>query len=94
MASTYLDLIEKLQEQGLETLKTAQTSYINSLTAVRELVEKLPTAPQLPTIEGFPTLAQLTELNTQFLDRVSDQQKAYAKQLADVFAPLEKKTDA
>ena len=93
MAATYIDLLAKMQEQGLDTLKQAQSAYIASLTSTREMVEKLPTLPtmpQLPTIEGLPTVAELTELNTQFLDRIVEQQKAYAKQLADVFAPIAK----
>jgi hypothetical protein len=88
MASTYLDLLAKFQEQGLDTLKQAQSAYVESLTSTRAMVEKLPTLPKLPVIDGVPTIEELTELNTEFLDRVVAQQKAFAKQLADVFAPL------
>jgi hypothetical protein len=92
MASTYLDLIAKMQEQGLEALKQTQGAYLESLTTARKMVEKMPAPPQLPTIEGMPTVAELTELNTAFLDRIVEQQKAYAKQLADVFAPISSAT--
>ncbi len=92
MASTYLDLIAKMQEQGLEALKQTQGAYLESLTAARKMVEKLPAPPQLPTIEGMPTVAELTDLNTAFLDRIVEQQKVYAKQLADVFAPISSAT--
>jgi hypothetical protein len=77
-----------MQEQGLEALKQTQTAYLESLTTARKMVEKLPASPQLPTIEGIPTVAELTDLNSAFLDKVVEQQKSYAKQLADVFAPL------
>ena len=90
MASTYLDLLAKFQEQGLDTLKQAQSAYVESLTSTRAMVEKMPTLPKLPKIDGVPTIEELTELNTEFLDRVVAQQKAFAKQLADVFAPLAK----
>lgn len=90
MASTYLDLIAKMQEQGLESLKAAQGAYLQSLTAAREMVEKMPTTPQIPTLESLPTVAQITELNTKFMDEVFEHQKSYAKKLADVFAPLSK----
>lgn len=90
MASTYLDLLAKFQEQGLDTLKQAQSAYVESLTSTRALVEKMPTLPKLPAIEGVPTIEELTELNTEFLDRVVAQQKAFAKQLADIFAPIAK----
>jgi hypothetical protein len=92
MASTYLDLIAKMQEQGLEALKQTQGAYLESLSTARKMVEKMPAPPQLPTIEGMPTIAELTDLNTQFLDRIVEQQKAYAKQLADVFAPISSAT--
>jgi hypothetical protein len=34
-----------------------------------------------------PTVAELTELNTKFLDKIVAQQKAYAKDLAEIFTP-------
>jgi hypothetical protein len=88
MASTYLDLLAKMQEQGLEALKQTQNAYLESLTTARKMIEKLPAPPQLPSIEGIPTVAELTDLNSAFLDKVVEQQKSYAKQLAEVFAPL------
>jgi hypothetical protein len=90
MASTYLDLLAKMQEQGLDALKQTQSAYLESLTAARKMVESMPNLPPMPAIEGMPTVAQITELNTAFLDRVVEQQKTYAKQLADVFAPIVK----
>lgn len=87
MAATYSEIIAQMQEQTLESLKAVQSAYIQSLTAARELVEKLPKAPQMPTVAGLPTVAELTELNTQFVDKVVAQQKAYAKELADIFTP-------
>ena len=88
MASTYLDLLAKMQEQGLEALKQTQSAYLESLSTARKMIEKLPAPPALPAIEGMPTVAELTALNSEFLDRVVEQQKSYAKQLAEVFAPL------
>ena len=90
MTSTYLDVLIKFQEQGLETLKKAQDASIESLTAVRQIVEKLPPMPSIPTLEDVPTIPQLIELNSRFLDDVVQQQKAYGQQLAGVFAPLKK----
>jgi hypothetical protein len=87
MAASYVEFLAQMQEQTLESLKAVQGAYLQSLTAARELVEKLPSTPQIPTVEGIPTIAELTELNTQFVDKVVAQQKAYAKKLADVFTP-------
>lgn len=88
MAASYLELVAQMQEQTLESLKAVQGAYLQSLTAAREIVEKLPAAPKLPTIEGIPTISELVELNTKFVDKVVAQQKAYAKELADVFTPV------
>jgi len=90
MASTYLDMLAKFQEQGLETLKQAQSAYVDTLSSTRSMVEKMPALPKMPAIEGMPTVEELTELNTAFLDKVIEQQKAFAKQLAEVFAPMAK----
>jgi hypothetical protein len=87
MPATYAEFVAQFQEQTLESLKAVQNSYLQSLTAARELVEKLPKAPAFPAIEGVPSVAELTELNTKFLDKVVAQQKAYAKELADIFTP-------
>ena len=93
MAATYLDMIVKLQDQGLDILKQTQKAHLEALTSVREFVEKLPTAPQMPAfpaLEGLPTITQLTELNNSFLSSVVEQQKSYASGLAEVFAPIKK----
>jgi hypothetical protein len=79
-----------MQEQGLEALKQTQSAYLESLTAARKMVEAMPNVPAVPKLEGLPTVAELTALNTEFLDKVVEQQKTYAKQLAEVFAPIHK----
>jgi len=79
----------KLQEQGLEVLKQAQAAHVQTLTSVPEMVEKMPAPPQMPTLEGLPTMAQLTELNTQSAAHVLEQQTQYAAQIADLFKPVE-----
>ncbi len=89
MASNYLEMLARLQEQGLEVLKQAQNAHIQTLTSVREMVEKMPTPPQMPTLEGVPSMAELTELNTRFATHVLEQQKQYATQLAELFKPMQ-----
>jgi hypothetical protein len=93
MAATYIDMIAKLQDQGLDVLKQAQKAHIDALTSAREFVEKLPAppqVPQIPAIEGLPTIAQVTELSNAFVANVVELQKSYATQLAEVFAPIKK----
>jgi len=89
MAANYLEMLAKLQEQGLAVLKQAQDAHVQTLTTVREMVEKMPTPPQMPTLEGVPSMAELTDLNTKFAAHVLEQQKQYATQIADLFKPAE-----
>ncbi|MFN2460182.1 MAG: hypothetical protein ABR591_05800 [Candidatus Velthaea sp.] len=91
MASTYVDLLAKLQSQSLDALKTAQDAHVATLTSIREVVEKLPALPSVPTVEGMPSFKELADLNASFAGAVIEQQKAYATQIADAFAPLLKR---
>jgi len=88
MASTYVDMIAKLQAQTLESIKTLQSIQLSTLTTVREMVTTLPTMTQAQPADGVPSIAQVTELNTKFATELLDQQKAYANQLAELFAPV------
>jgi hypothetical protein len=45
--------------------------------------------PQLPTFEGVPSLAELTELNTSFAHKLLEQQSTYARQLATIFTSVQ-----
>jgi hypothetical protein len=93
MAATYLDLLAKMQEQGLDVLKQAQKAHIEALASAREVVEKLPTLPQMPVmpaIEGLPTIAELTAISNAFVANIVEQQTSYATALAEVFAPIKK----
>lgn len=90
MATTYLAILEKIQSQTLENLKQIQAVQVSTLTTARELVSSLPSIASPPgtaTVEGLPTLAQLTEMNTAFATQLLDQQKAFASQLAELFKP-------
>ena len=86
----YIDIQEKIQAQVLDNLKQVQAVQISTLQTVREVVAALPSPtnlPSVPTIEGFPTIAQITELNTSFATQLLDQGKAFSSQLAEVFTP-------
>jgi len=62
--ATYLETIEKLQQQGLETLKQAQAVQIATLTSIREIAASVPptevlglqtTRPTTPIKPNLPT---------------------------------------
>ncbi len=66
MPATYLETIEKLQQQGLETLKQAQAAQIATLTSIREIAASVPLTPAVPSLDKLPTFAELTELSQTF----------------------------
>jgi hypothetical protein len=90
MAASYIELLQKLQAQTLESLKQIQNVQVATLTTTREMVASLPTMTSVPTIESMPSVAQIAEINTQFASQLLDQQKAYATQLAELFTPAPK----
>jgi hypothetical protein len=79
--ATYLEIIEKLQNQTLDNVKKLQAVQIATLRTARELIA------ELPTTKGVPTFAQMTELGTSFANQLLDQQKVFVDQLADAVKP-------
>jgi hypothetical protein len=86
---TYIEILEKIQTQALDNIKQIQAAQISTLQTVREVALSLPSLmnPNVPTIEGMPTLAQVAELNSSFATQLIDQGKAFVSQLTEVFAP-------
>jgi hypothetical protein len=90
---TYLEILEKIQAQTLDNVKKAEAVQISTLQTAREVAAALPSLmnlPNLPTIEGMPTLGQVVEMNSSFATQLLDQEKAFAGQLAEVFSPVVK----
>ena len=91
MSATYLETIEKLQAQGLETLKQAQAVQIAALTSFRDIVATLPAAPaSVPTLDKLPTFSELTELSQTFVKQLAAQQSTYVAELAGFFSNVQK----
>jgi hypothetical protein len=79
--ATYLEIIEKLQNQTLDNVKKLQAVQIATLTTVRELIS------ELPKTKGMPTFAEITDLGNSFTNQLLDQQKAFVNELADAVKP-------
>ena len=90
MPATYIETIEKLQQQGLETLKQAQAVQIAAIHSVREIVASAPAAPSVPSFDKIPSLAELTDLSASFAKKYVDLQTSYFNELAGVFATVQK----
>jgi hypothetical protein len=84
--TTYVDTVEKLQQQGLEALKQAQAAQAAAVNSFREIVgnatAKLPGAESL---RNLPTvITQVTELNSAFAVKLIEQQNEYVNQLVNL----------
>jgi hypothetical protein len=85
--TTYLEVLQKIQAQTLDNVKQIQAVQIATLNTTRELIAALPTA------KGMPTLAQIADLSSSFMNKLLDQQKVFVDELADVVKPaLEQKS--
>ena len=96
MNETYADTIEKLQQQGIETLKQAQAAQSAAINSFRELytnaTNKLPGAE---TLRYIPTIvAQVSELNAAFAVKLIEQQNEYVSQLVNVLKSAKAETQA
>ena len=90
MPATYLETIEKLQLQGLETLKQAQAAQLATLASMRDIAAGAPVMTEIPSFEKLPTFAELAELGTSFTKKLVEQQTAYVTELVGVFANAQK----
>jgi len=88
--ATYLETIEKLQSQGLETLKQAQAVQLATLASIRDIAAGAPALTEIPQFDKLPTFGDLAELSTSFATKLVEQQNAYLTALAGVFASAQK----
>jgi hypothetical protein len=88
--ATYLETIEKLQSQGLETLKQAQAAQLATLASMRDIVAGAPVMTEIPSFDKLPTFGELAELSTGFAKKLVDQQSAYVTELVGMFAVAQK----
>jgi hypothetical protein len=81
--NTYIDTVEKLQQQGIEALKQAQAAQTAAVNSFREIISNA--TAKLPGAEGLrnmPTvITQVTELNSTFAVKLIEQQNEYVNQL-------------
>jgi hypothetical protein len=92
--ATYLETIEKLQNQGLETLKQAQAIQLATFTSLRDIVANVPVVTELPALDKLPTMSELADLSTAFTAKFIEQQNAYVAALAGAFATAQKEAAA
>jgi hypothetical protein len=88
--STYIETIQKLQAQGLDTLKQAQSVQLAAFNSFREIVATVPVTPMVPSMKNLPSFSELTELSTNFVQALVAQQTAFASELASIVTTAQK----
>ncbi len=79
--TTYLEMLEKIQDRTLENVKQLQAVQISTLTTVREIIGELPTA------KGMPTATQIIDLGSSFANKLVEQQKMFVTEVSDAVKP-------
>ncbi|HEV3086981.1 MAG TPA: hypothetical protein VGX96_07110 [Candidatus Elarobacter sp.] len=86
MYQSYIENLEKVQQQSLEGLKQAQAAQIAAIGSFRELIANA--TSKFPVAEGLrniPTIVgQVSELNSAFAVKLIEQQNDYVNQLVNV----------
>ena len=96
MNNAATETIEKLQQQGLDTLKQAQAAQIAAVNSFREFVSnataKIPGGERLGNL---PTVVNaINELNSTYAVKLIEQQSEYVNQLISVFKSAKLETPA
>jgi hypothetical protein len=99
MSVNVVEYFNKLQEEGLKTLKQSQDASLAAFNEFRsfskELQEKPGTIPSMiPSIENLPTPTQLVELSFNFASQVLELRKAYTLKIAEMLVETQKQAEA
>jgi hypothetical protein len=95
MAVNVVEYINKLQEEGLTTLKQTQEASLAALGDFRKFAGELSEKPgTLPTFENIPTPTQLVELSFGFASQFLEVRKAYTLKVAEMIADAQKQVES
>jgi hypothetical protein len=91
MAVNVVDFINKIQEEGLTTLKQTQEASLAAMGNFRKFGNELSEKPgTIPTFENMPTPTQLVELSFGFASQFLEVRKAYTLKVAELIAEAQK----
>lgn len=97
MAVNVVDFINKIQEEGLTTLKQTQDASLAAMGNFRKLGNELTAESKpgtIPTFENLPTPTQLVELSFGFATQILEVRKAYTLKVAEMIAEAQKTAEA
>jgi hypothetical protein len=97
MAVNVIDFINKIQEEGLTTLKQTQDASLAAMGNFRKIGNELSSEAKpgtIPTFENLPTPTQLVELSFGFATQLLEVRKAYTLKVAEMIAEAQKTAEA
>jgi len=95
MAVNVVDFINKIQEEGLTTLKQTQEASLAAMGNLRKFGNELSEKPgTIPTFENMPTPTQLVELSFGFASQFLEVRKAYTLKVAEMIAEAQKQAES
>jgi hypothetical protein len=95
MAVNVVEFINKIQEEGLSTLKQTQEASLAAMGDFRKLATELSDKPgTIPTFENLPTPTQLVELSFGFASQFLEVRKAYTLKVAELIAEAQKQAES
>jgi hypothetical protein len=84
MSKPYLKLVNDAGEQFLTSLAEGQETFLKSLAAMSA---PPPAAPPMPFATSLPTVAEVTEANFSFTQKLLKQQKEFVEKLLAATTP-------
>lgn len=95
MSVNVVEYFNKLQEEGLKTLKQSQDASLAAFNEFRSFSKELQEKPgTIPSIENLPTPTQLVELSFNFASQVLELRKAYTLKIAEMLVETQKQAEA
>ncbi|HEY1655901.1 MAG TPA: hypothetical protein VGF86_12390 [Candidatus Tumulicola sp.] len=95
MAVNVTDYFNKMQQEGLATLKQSQDATISAFEKFRAMGKEFSEKPgTLPTFENMPSPTQLVEMSFGFAAQVLELRKAYTLKIAEMLVETQKQAEA
>jgi hypothetical protein len=95
MAVNVVEYFNKMQEEGLKTIKQGQDASLAALGEFRSFSKEFAEKPgSIPSIENLPSPTQLVELSFNFASQVLELRKAFTLKIAEMFVETQKQAEA
>ena len=85
--SEYVKYATNAGDQFLSSLAEAQDTYLKSMQPFTQWTSALPQTPAPAFMADYPTMAEITEANFAFANKLLKQQKKFAEKLFAVSSP-------